>query len=111
MIGPVLLAALVLVQAQAPGKAETLATLYGRTLGAAADCPGISRERLEAAATQVSAHLKAMAQGDEAAQAAAGTELARSIDRGNRDVRSGVLTCAQAESEFGNLEHDLAASR
>ena len=109
MIGA-MLAAIVLVQAQAPGKAEALASLYGRTLGAAAGCTGITRERLETAAARASAHLKAMTQG-EAAQSAAGAELARSIDRGNRDVRTGAITCAQAESEFGNLEHDLAASR
>jgi len=110
MIATALLAAVVLAQAPAPGKAEALAALYGRTLGAAAECTGITRERLEAAAAQASAHVKAVAPG-EAAQAAAGAELARGIDRGNRDVRTGVITCAQAESEFGNLEHDLAASR
>jgi hypothetical protein len=103
-------AAIVLAQAPQPGAPEALAALYGRTLGAAAECPSVSRARLEAAAELAAAHIKARAPGAPA-QAAAGTELAKGIDRGTGDVRSGALTCAQAESELGNLERDLAASR
>jgi tetrahydromethanopterin S-methyltransferase subunit E len=103
------LAAVLLAQAQ-PTPALALAGLYGRTLGAAAECTGVARDRIAAAAEKASAHLKAVAQ-DPAAQAAAGGELTRAVERGNRDVTSGAVTCAQAESELGNLEHDLAASR
>ncbi|HZT52710.1 MAG TPA: hypothetical protein VFA22_12280 [Stellaceae bacterium] len=109
MIG-VALAAFVLAQAPQPGAAEALAGLYGRALGAASECQGIARERLEAAAQAAAAHVKALAKNG-AAQQAAGAELARGVDRGSRDVKSGALTCDQAESEFGNLERDLAASR
>jgi len=106
MTGPAMLvlAGVVLAQAGPPG---ALAALYGRTLGAAAECKGITRERLEQAAHKASAHLKALAPS-EAAQSAAATDLANGIERGTRDVSSGAVTCAQAESEFGNLEHDLA---
>lgn len=104
------LAAIVLAQAPQPSPPEALAALYGRTLGAAAECRSVSRSRLETAAERASAHVKARAQGAPA-QAAAGAELAKGIDRGNRDVLSGAITCAQAEAEFGNLERDLAASR
>jgi hypothetical protein len=104
------LAAVVLAQAAQPSPPEALAALYGRTLGAAAECKTVTRGRLEAAAEMASARLKALAR-DAAAQSAAGAALAKGIDRGTRDVLSGAITCTQAETEFGNLERDLAASR
>jgi hypothetical protein len=105
-----LAAALALTQAQAPTRAESLAELYGRTLGAAAECKDIARPRIDAAARAAAAHVKKVAKS-EAERSAAGRILAANADRGGRDVRSGFVTCAQAESELGNLERDLAASR
>jgi hypothetical protein len=107
--GPALLALSAVMLAQAPqaGRPEALAALYGRTLGAAAECEGITRTRLQAVAEKASAHLKTLAPS-EVGQSAAAADLAKGVERGDRDVRSGAVTCAQAESEFANLEHDLA---
>jgi hypothetical protein len=102
------LSALLLIQAPLAGKAELLADLYGRTLGAAAFCPSIARERLDHVATVASDHLKALATTP-AESAAIGARLADATARGGRDVASGAVTCAQAESELGNLAHDLGA--
>ncbi len=101
---------LLLVQAQLPTKAESLAELYGRTLGAAAACEKIGRPRIDAAAAAASAHIKALAK-DDVGRTAAGRILADNVDRGGRDVQDGLITCAQAESELSNLEHELAAPR
>jgi hypothetical protein len=104
------LAAVVLAQAPQATKSESLAELYGRTLGAAAQCQEIAPQRLDNAAALASARIKALAAND-AERAAAGAALATAVARGSRDVQSGATTCAQAESELGNLEHELAARR
>jgi len=103
-------AAFLLVQAHAPGRAESLATLYGRTLGEASECKAIARARIDRAATLASAHIKSLA-ATPAERMAAGNSLAKGVDRGSRDVTSGAITCRQAESELDALEHELAASR
>ena len=101
---------LVLAQADAPTKAEDLAEIYGRTLGAAAACSNIARPRVDAAEAAASAHLKTLA-ANEGERAVAGRILADNVDRGGRDVADGLTTCAQAESELADLEHELAAPR
>jgi len=90
-----------------PGAAERLAALYGRTLGAAASCRAVAAARVETVAQQAADHLKAVAQ-TEADAGAAAARLAASIARGRRAIASGIETCAQAESEFVDLERDLA---
>ncbi|MGH7090569.1 MAG: hypothetical protein ACREFQ_16870, partial [Stellaceae bacterium] len=56
-------------------KAEALAGLYGRTLGAAALCPAIAPKRLDQAAVRAAHHVIAVA-GSPAAAARAGDALA-----------------------------------
>lgn len=112
---PVIVAAFVLVQAppiQAPQitQSEGLAELYGRTLGAASQCPDVARQRIDDATAKASARIKTLAAND-AERTAAGTVLARAADVGSRDVESGATTCVQAESELANLERELAAAR
>lgn len=99
-------AALLVAQSPAAAKAEALAGLYGETLGAASECPALARERLEAAAQKASARIKTTV-GDPAEADAAGAQLADGVARGRREVESGRETCAQAESELGDLEHEL----
>jgi hypothetical protein len=105
--GPMVLAALLVAQAPPPTKAELLADVYGETLGAAASCPALAHERLDAVSQRAAAHLKAAAR-DRAVSDAAGARLADGVARGRRAVESGSETCVQALSEFANLEHDLA---
>jgi hypothetical protein len=111
MIGRPLVASAfaVLLMAQTPpaGKAAVLAALYGQTLGAADQCNGIAPERLEAVAQKAADHVKALAAGEAAANAAA-PSLSDGIARGRRAVASGAESCAQAESEFADLEHELS---
>jgi hypothetical protein len=104
-----MVASALLVQAPA-GMAESLAGIYGRTLGAAAQCTEIDRKRLDAVAELASAHVKALAQGP-AEAASAGKTLADAMARGSGEVQSGLVTCAQAESELDNLERDLQSDR
>ncbi|HUZ73970.1 MAG TPA: hypothetical protein VMU87_13385 [Stellaceae bacterium] len=107
---PAILASFLLVQAPMLTKAESLAELYGRTLGAAAECKSIAHPRIDATAAAAAAHVKALAK-DDAERTAAGRILAANVDRGGRDVQNGLVTCTQAESELSNLEHELAGSR
>ncbi len=107
---PVIFAAVVLVQAPQATQSEGLAELYGRTLGAAAQCQDIARQRIDEAAAKASARIKILAASD-AERTAAGMVLARAADVGSRDVESGATTCVQAESELANLERELAAAR
>jgi hypothetical protein len=101
------LAATLVAQSPATAtKAETLAGLYGETLGAASSCPGLLRERLDAVTRLASAHLKVEADKPRTEDALSG-RLADGIERGRRAVASGGETCAQALSEFDNLERDL----
>lgn len=108
----VTVAAIVLAQAQ-PARLETksemLAAIYGRTLGAAAQCNTATRARIDHAAALASAHVKHLA-ANPADERAAGKALDAGVARGSRDVASGATTCAQAASEFGDLEHELAAT-
>jgi hypothetical protein len=106
------MAAMLLAQAQpAPaGKALSLAELYGRTLGAAAQCPAVSAARLGALAEKAALRVKSLAHGPAEAEAAGG-RLSDFVARGRRDVANGAETCAQAQSEFANLEHELGAGR
>jgi hypothetical protein len=99
-------AIVLLVQAPQTGKAELLADVYGRTLGAASQCTAIGRDRLGHVATIAAAHLKTLPPPP-GGEAAIGARLTDAMARGGRDVASGAVTCAQAESELGNLEHDL----
>ena len=103
-------AAILIAQSPAAGKAELLAGLYGETLGAAAECPAMTHERLDAVTQQAAAHIKAAA-SDRAVSDAAGAQLADGIARGRREIESGIETCAQALSEFDNLEHELGFER
>jgi hypothetical protein len=86
---------------------QGLAVLYGETLGAAQGCPGVAPDRLTATVDRAAKHLKEVAGTDSEADAAA-KDFAVGMSRGRRDIVDGVLTCAQAESEFSNLERDLA---
>ena len=104
--GATIFAALLIAQSPPATKAELLADLYGPTLGAAASCPAMAHARLDALAQKASGRVKATAR-DAAEIEAAGTRLAEGIARGRREVESGSETCAQAESEFDNLEHEL----
>lgn len=108
--GATILAALLIAQSPPATKAALLADLYGETLGAAASCPAVARERLDALAQKASARVKATAH-DAAEIEAAGTRLADSVARGRRAVESGSETCAQATSEFDDLEHELGQGR
>jgi hypothetical protein len=100
-------AAILVAQSPAADRAEGLAGLYGETLGAAAACPALAPARLEALAQKASARIKAVAR-DKAEAEVAGTALADGIAHGRREIESGRETCAQAESEFADLEHELA---
>ncbi|HXQ51934.1 MAG TPA: hypothetical protein VN802_12620 [Stellaceae bacterium] len=100
------LAVLLVAQSPPAGKAQSLADLYGQTLGAAAECKTIAAARLVAVAEKAAERIKALTGGDEAAAAAA-TSLGDGIERGHRAVASGAESCAQAASEFANLEHEL----
>jgi hypothetical protein len=104
------LAAALIAQSPPATKAELLADLYGEALGAAASCPAVAHERLDALAQMASARVKATAR-DAAEIEAAGQRMAESVARGRRAVGSGSETCAQALSEFDNLEHELAPRR
>lgn len=108
-VSATMFAASLLAQVAPETKAEGLAELYGRTLGSAAQC-SVGRDRLDGAAQLASARLKSLAQ-DDAERTTAGMRLAAAIDQGGRDVANGLVTCAQAESDFTNLEHELAATR
>jgi hypothetical protein len=102
----ILLAALLPAAAADEPKPAVIAGLYGETLGAASACPAIAPARVAAAADLVAGHLRAVfgaAAADEAAK-----PLEEGIARGKRAIAQGLLTCAQAESELGNLEHDLS---
>ena len=101
-----IIAAVLIAQSPTETKAEALAGLYGETLGAASECPALSQERLAAVAQKASARVKSTARNPAEADAA-GTRLADGIARGRREIVSGRETCAQAESEFHNLEHEL----
>jgi hypothetical protein len=96
-------AALLIAQAPPAGKAEALADLYGQTLGAASQCQGVAPEQLATVARKAADHIKVVAAGD----AAAATSLDGGIARGRRAVASGAESCAQAESEFADLAHEL----
>ena len=99
--------AVILVAAAAPlTKLEALAGLYGETLGAAASCPDLPRARLDMVTTLATAHLKAELE-QPAAEPAVSRQLDAGIARGRHAVASGGETCAQALSEFDNLERDL----
>jgi hypothetical protein len=102
-------ATLLIAQSPPGTKAETLAGLYGETLGAAAGCPARAPGRLQALAQKASARIKATAR-DPADAEAAGAQLEDGIARGRREIESGRETCAQAESELDNLEHELGSA-
>jgi hypothetical protein len=100
------LAVVLVAAAPPPSKVETLAELYGETLGAAASCPNLPRARLDAVTKLAAAHLKAELD-QPAAERAVSARLDAGIERGRQAVASGGETCAQAMSEFDNLESDL----
>jgi hypothetical protein len=95
-----------LAQAAPATKAQGLALLYGETLGAAALCPAVTPARIDVLTTKASARIKGLAT-DAADANAAGGQLVDSIARGRAEVDSGEETCAQAESEFSQLEREL----
>jgi 2-methylisocitrate lyase-like PEP mutase family enzyme len=95
-----------LAQAAPATKAQSLALLYGETLGAAALCPAVTPARIDALTTKASAHVKILATGAADATAAGG-QLVDAIARGRAQVETGAETCAQAESEFDQLEREL----
>jgi hypothetical protein len=107
VLGFVLIAPATAAAAEAKANALLTAELYGRTLGQASQCPEIAADRLEAAASLVAAHLKAVAPG-EAARAAAAARLGQAMTQGAQTIRNGETTCVQAEAELGNIEHDLS---
>lgn len=98
---------LVLAQGSPATKAQSLAELYGETLGAAAQCPAVTPARLDALTAKASQRIKSLAT-DGADATAAGGLLVDSVARGRAEVTSGAETCAQAESEFVQLERELA---
>ena len=100
-----ILAALLLAATQAT-KAETLAGLYGETLGAASSCADLPHDRLDVVTKLAAAHLKSEADKPKA-EAVLSNRLADGIERGRRAIGTGGETCAQALSEFDDLERDL----
>lgn len=91
-----------------PSKAQVMADLYGRILGAASQCRSIAAGRVEEATASASAHLKAISR-DHADTAAAGQRLLGAVGDGKEEVASGRTTCVQAAAELDNLEHELSS--
>jgi hypothetical protein len=113
VIGAVLHSGAALADAPPPppskaGIALELAELYGRTLGAASQCPDIAQDRVRAVTAKAGAHLRTLATGPDAG-ALVGQRFTDAISRGASEVQSGETTCVQASADFGNLDHELAS--
>lgn len=83
-----------------------VAALYGRTLGAALECPEISADRVKALTERALAHLRDLAP-DRGQRDVVGQRLSDAIEEGAQSVRNGEMTCAQAEADVSNLDYEL----
>jgi hypothetical protein len=83
-----------------------VAAVYGRTLGAASECPAIPSDRVDAIARKAQAHLRLLAPRAND-QATVGQRFSDALYQGASDVRDGQTICAQAEADLGNLDHEL----
>ena len=88
-------------------KAQVMAGLYGRILGAASQCKSIAAGRVDQLTEKASSHLKSIAR-DEADASVAGERLLGAVDDGKQEVSSGRTTCTQATAELDNLDHELS---
>lgn len=86
--------------------AVEVAALYGRTLGAASECPEIGADRLKAVTEKVLAHLRDLAP-DRDERELVGQRFSGAIDEGAQAVRNGETICAQAADDLGNLDYEL----